>query len=96
MEQVTEKEIVNKLNKDFEEALYSSDYELHINWYVELIFALKRKIYYERMQKETYEHELNYENTVIKHCQKQLKMTDDEVKETYEYLGGGKQYGKEN
>lgn len=90
MEQVTEKEIANKLRKDFEEALYSSDVELHINWYTELLFALKRKIYFERMQKETYEKELNYENVVIKHCQKQLKMTDDEVKETYEYLRGGK------
>lgn len=90
MEQVTEKEIVNKFNKDFEEALYSSDFELHINWYVELLFALKRKIYFERMQRETYENELKYENVVIKHCQKQLKMTDDEVNETYEYLGGGK------
>ena len=52
MEKVTEKEIVNKLNKDFEEALYSSDYELHINWYVELIFALKRKIYYHHYRRK--------------------------------------------
>ena len=89
MEKVTEKEIINKLNEDFAEALYSSDVVPHINWYTELLFALKRKIYFERMRKKTYEKELNYENVVIKHCQKQLKMTDDEVKETYEYLRGG-------
>ena len=88
MEQVTEKEIVEKISKDLW-AIDSSDFELHINWYVELLFALKRKIYYERKSKETYEYDLKYANVVIKHCQKQLKMTDDEVNETYEYLRGG-------
>lgn len=88
MEKVTEKDIVEKFNKDLE-ALDQPEVELSINWYTTLLFALKRKINYERMRKETYERELNYENVVIKHCQKQLKMTDDEVKEAYEYLGGG-------
>lgn len=88
MEQVTEKEIVEKIKKDLWH-INVSDFELHINWYVELLFALKRKIYYERMRKETYEYELKYENVVIKHCQKQLKMTDEEVKKAYEYLRGG-------
>lgn len=88
MEKVTEKEIAEKINDV--RHINVSNFELHINWYAELLFALKRKIYFERMQKETYENELNYENVVIKHCQKQLKMTDDEVNETYEYLGGGK------
>lgn len=88
MEQVNEKQIVEKLKKDLW-AINTSDFELHINWFVVLIFALKRKIYYDRMKKETYENELNYENVLIKHCQKHLKMTDDEVKEAYEYLRGG-------
>ena len=78
MEKVTEKDIVEKFNKDLE-ALDQPEVELSINWYTTLLFALKRKINYERMRKETYERELNYENVVIKHCQKQLKMTDDEV-----------------
>lgn len=85
MEKVTEKEIAEKINDVW-----------HINWYNVLLFALKRKIDYERMQKATYEYELNYVNTIIKHCQKQLKMTNDEVKKAYECLGGEKKYEKEN
>ena len=107
MEQVTEKEIVERINKEFDMMNKS---EVQVDWDRELTFALYLIVKFGRILKKSYEEMLEtFIGNKVRDCQKQLNLTDDEVKKKYErmkklenrYVKGmiiqeEKQYGKEN
>ena len=107
MEKVTEKEIVERINKEFDMMNKS---EVQIDWDRELTLALYLIVKFGRILKKSYEEMLEtFIGNKVRDCQKQLNLTDDEVKGKYErmkklenryvkcmIIQEEKQYGKEN
>ena len=84
MEKVTEKEIVERINKEFDMMNKS---EVQIDWDRELTFALYLIVKFGRILKKSYEEMLEtFIGNKVRDCQKQLNLTDDEVKGKYERM----------
>lgn len=84
MEKVTEKEIVGRINKEFDMMNKS---EVQIDWNRELTFALFLIVKFGRILNKSYEEMLEtFIGNKVRDYQKQLNLTDDEVKEKYERM----------